>query len=243
MGIREVRRLRGEMGRAMFFEGPGERICNVRKTGLTHGEDTNISLPEIKRIPGRFRNPLGKYRLSISAACDNCGKCVEICPYEVYRKGARKPRVINEQFCLGTGCIKKSFCCIPACPKNAITVRPNPSFEVLGDKRWTPDLLASTWHMAETGEVPHQDLNYKTGDTGGGFDKIRFVFPKENDSKVADETVSTSIEDEPLGRRETESDHSDPLLFRRHVLRLREHRFHALEGEGRESPGHVLLHR
>jgi glutamate synthase domain-containing protein 2 len=48
--------------------------------------------------------------------------------------------------------------------------------------------------MAETGEVPHQDLNYKTGDTGGGFDKIRFVFPKENGSKVADETISTSIE-------------------------------------------------
>ncbi len=51
--------------------------------------------------PGRFRNPIGKYRVSISAACDNCGKCVDLCPHEVYRKGARKPRVINEHFCVG----------------------------------------------------------------------------------------------------------------------------------------------
>ena len=150
--------------------------------------------PEIKRTPGRFRNPLGKYRVDLSSACDNCGKCVELCPYEVYRTGARRPRIVNEQFCLGTGCVKKSFCCIPACPKRAISVRPNPSFEALGDKRWTADLLASTWHMAETGEVPHQDLNYKTGDTAGGFDKIRFVFPKDKRKKVSDSTISTAIE-------------------------------------------------
>ena len=150
--------------------------------------------PEIRRTPSRFRNPIGKYRISIGAACDNCGKCVDLCPHEVYRKGARRPRVINEQFCLGTGCSKESFCCIPGCPKKAIAVRPNPSFEVLGDNRWTADLLASTWHMAETGEVPYQDLNYKTGAAYGGFDKIRFVFPRENNAKVAEETVSTAIE-------------------------------------------------
>jgi glutamate synthase domain-containing protein 2 len=73
-------------------------------------------------------------------------------------------------------------------------VRPNPGFEMLGDKRWTADLLASTWHMAETGRVPHQDLNYKTGETGGGFDKIRFVVGKENGKKISTEAVSTSIE-------------------------------------------------
>jgi glutamate synthase domain-containing protein 2 len=42
--------------------------------------------------------------------------------------------------------------------------------------------------------MPHQDFNYKTGDTGGGFDKIRFVFPKENGGILSPETVSTSIE-------------------------------------------------
>jgi glutamate synthase domain-containing protein 2/NAD-dependent dihydropyrimidine dehydrogenase PreA subunit len=153
-----------------------------------------FTFPEAKRTPGRFRNPIGKYRVTISAACDNCGKCVNTCPYGVYRKGARKPRVINEQFCLGTKCSDESFCCVSICPKKAIEVRLNPSFEVLGDKRWTPDLLASTWHMAETGEVPYQDLNCKTGDTGGGFDKIRLVFPKDGGIEVADEEISTAVE-------------------------------------------------
>jgi glutamate synthase domain-containing protein 2 len=65
---------------------------------------------------------------------------------------------------------------------------------MLGDKRWTADLLGSTWHMAETGGVPHQDLNYKTGDTSGGFDKIRFVFPEGNGAKTPEESISTAIE-------------------------------------------------
>jgi glutamate synthase domain-containing protein 2/NAD-dependent dihydropyrimidine dehydrogenase PreA subunit len=150
--------------------------------------------PEAKRTPSRFRNPIGKYRVTIAAACDNCGRCVELCPYGVFRAGARRPKVINEQFCLGTKCTEQSFCCINACPKKAINVRPNPGFELLGDKRWPADLLASTWHMAETGEVPHQELNYKTGDTAGGFDKIRFVFPKENGTKASADAVSTAIE-------------------------------------------------
>jgi glutamate synthase domain-containing protein 2/NAD-dependent dihydropyrimidine dehydrogenase PreA subunit len=153
-----------------------------------------FSFPEVKPIPGRFRNALGKYRVTISAACDNCGICVETCPYDVYRAGARKPKVINEQFCLGSKCTKETFCCIPKCPKNAISVRLNPSFEVLGDKRWTPDLLASTWHMAETGEVPYQDLNTKTGDTGGGFDKIRLLFPRDTQTKIKADEVSTAIQ-------------------------------------------------
>ncbi len=153
-----------------------------------------FALPKVKQTPSRFRNPIAKYRVAIAAACDNCGKCVELCPFGVYRRGARKPRVINEQFCLGAKCTKESFCCVPACPKKVITVRLNPSFEVLGDRRWTADLLASTWHMAETGEVPHQDLNYKTGDSGGGFDKIRFVFPRTNGAKSAAVGISTAIE-------------------------------------------------
>jgi len=150
--------------------------------------------PTAKRTPSRFRNAIGKHRVFISNACDNCGKCLELCPYEVYREGARKPRVVNEQFCLGKACLKESFCCVPACPKKAITVRLNPSVEVLGDRRWTPELLLSTWHMAETGEVPYQDLNYKTGDSGGGFDKIRLVFPKANGAKRTIRGISTAIE-------------------------------------------------
>ncbi len=156
--------------------------------------EQTFTFPEIKRTPSRFRNPIAKYRVTITTACDNCGKCVGLCPYGVYRAGARRPKVINEQFCDGTSCTDKAFCCVAACPKKAIDVRPNPAFELLGDRRWPADLLASTWHMAETGEVPHQDLNYKTGDTAGGFDKIRFVLPKENGTNLSADSISTAIE-------------------------------------------------
>ena len=149
--------------------------------------------PEVKRAPTRFRHALGKYRLVIQKACDNCGLCLTLCPYGVYRPGAKRPRPEQDYLCLGPACQKNDFYCIPRCPKEAITLNPNPSFEVLGDKRWTADLLASHWYMAETGEVPFQGLNYKTGDSGGGFDKLRILFPAEKPPKGPEEGISLSL--------------------------------------------------
>ena len=150
--------------------------------------------PKVKDAPSRFRNALSRYRLKINNDCDNCGICLKVCPYKVYKAGSKKPRIAAEHLCLGPSCEKNDFFCVAACPKKAISLIINPSFEVLGDKRWTGDLLASTWHMAEKGEVPYQGLNYRTGDTGGGFDKIRFVLPKEKAEDIPDEQISTSIE-------------------------------------------------
>jgi len=149
--------------------------------------------PEPKRTRTRFRAPLSKYRLTIRAACDNCGICIETCPYRVYAPGSRHPRIQDEHFCLGPACQKNSFCCVTRCPKAAIKVWPNPSFPILGDRRWTAELLAGTWHMAETGEPPHTDLNYRTGASGGGFDKLRLVFPRRR-GEVRPEEVSTAIQ-------------------------------------------------
>jgi glutamate synthase domain-containing protein 2 len=157
------------------------------------GLGNGFVFPEIKRTRTRFRNPLTKYRISIGPECDNCGYCIDLCPFHVYAKGSKRPRITDEHFCLGPACEKTSFSCIGRCPRSAITVRPNPSFEVLGDRRWTADLLASTWHMAETGTIPHADLNYKTGDSGGGFDKIVFLMPALKDKNTT-EGISTAIE-------------------------------------------------
>ena len=151
------------------------------------------TLPKAKPTPTRFRNPLSKYRVRIDAACDNCGECVKCCPYGVFRKGARRPKVIGDHLCIGPACEKEAFCCVSRCHVKAIKIAVNPSFEMLGDRRWTAELLASSWYMAETGKLPYQGLNYKTGDSGGGFDKIRFVFPKEN-GKVKPEEVSCEVE-------------------------------------------------
>ncbi len=155
-------------------------------------QKSGFIFPEAKRTRARFRNPISKYRIAIGPQCDNCGICIDVCPHQVYTIGSRRPRILNEHFCLGPACEKNSFCCLSRCPKAAITLRPNPSFEVLGDRRWTAELLAGTWHMAETGETPPTDLNYKTGASGGGFDKLRLVYP-QNKNRTRPEEISTAI--------------------------------------------------
>ena len=157
-------------------------------------EEKAFVFPEIKEAPSRFRNALGKYRVSVSKACNNCGLCLELCPYGVYKKGMKRPKAASYHLCLGFPCAQNDFYCVNKCPQKAISLTLNPSFEVLGDRRWPGDLLAGTWHMAATGNVPHQGLNYKTGDSNGGFDKLRFVFPKTSNKETVEDEISTAIE-------------------------------------------------
>ncbi|HEX2965291.1 MAG TPA: glutamate synthase-related protein, partial [Syntrophorhabdaceae bacterium] len=156
-------------------------------------EKNDFTFPAVKEVPSRFRNALGKYRIIIRKTCTNCGVCIQTCPHGVFKKGVRRPKAASDHLCLGPSCTINQFCCVTRCPEKAISLTPNPSFEVLGDKRWPGDLLASTWHMAATGKTPHQELNFKTGESNGGFDKIRFVFPRSTET-VREEEISTAIE-------------------------------------------------
>ena len=72
-----------------------------------------------------------------------------------------------------------------------------PSPEALGDARWTDELILSTWYMAETGKVP-SDMNYKTGSSDGGFDRLGFQFLPEQEWLEHSEQIDTTI---PLNRR------------------------------------------
>jgi glutamate synthase domain-containing protein 2 len=86
------------------------------------------------------------------------------------------------------------------CPVDAIKIEMDPQWKTLGDFRWTPDLIVSTWHQAETGETPTGNMEHKTGSSGGGFD--RFDFMIENSAPVSSteaERIDTSI---CLNRRE-----------------------------------------
>ncbi len=69
--------------------------------------------------------------------------------------------------------------------------------EALGDARWTDELILSTWYMAETGKVP-EGMNYKTGKSGGGFDKLEFKFLNEDNWLPHDDSITTDL---PLNRR------------------------------------------
>jgi glutamate synthase domain-containing protein 2/ferredoxin len=144
-------------------------------------EDT---YPEAVHTPSRFRNPIGKYRLHRTSACTGCGTCVELCPYGVHVLRRGMVLVEHAYRCVGPDCPEP---CYRACPENALSLRRNRDFDALGDFRWTADLLTSTWHMAEYGRVPDAGLEYKTGNSGGGFDKLRLLLPKKEKKERPEE--------------------------------------------------------
>ncbi len=67
----------------------------------------------------------------------------------------------------------------------------------LGNKRWTGELILATYEQALTGELPGNGLEYRMGNSGGGFDVLGW---READgfSKVDEDSVDLSI---PLNKR------------------------------------------
>ncbi|MGD8604055.1 MAG: FMN-binding glutamate synthase family protein [Anaerolineales bacterium] len=68
----------------------------------------------------------------------------------------------------------------------------------LGDKRWTPELILSTWIQAETGRPPERDLEYHRGQSGGGFDRLVFKDLPQAQRLPEQELVDLSLD---LNRR------------------------------------------
>jgi glutamate synthase domain-containing protein 2 len=62
--------------------------------------------------------------------------------------------------------------------RNGLEVLPSlryPISSALGDKRWTAELILATYEQATTGKPP-TTLEYKVGNSGGGFDRLGFKF-------------------------------------------------------------------
>jgi glutamate synthase domain-containing protein 2/NAD-dependent dihydropyrimidine dehydrogenase PreA subunit len=150
---------------------------------------------EARTAPPRYRNPIGKFRVRRDLNCLACGRCVEACPNGVHQRpaGYRLPIRPMDYRCIGPDCAKTDHYCVAACPNGALTVGENPTFETLGDYRWTPDLLVSTWHMAETGQAPPAFLESEVGASGGGFDKLRFRYPAAPPKDLRPEDISTEL--------------------------------------------------
>ena len=156
----------------------------------------NFKLPEIVETPTRFRNPIGKYTIRRNARCISCGLCAELCPYGVHPRydNYSRPLRPKDSRCIGFKCKKNDFFCIDRCPEQALTLRRNPILDTLGDYRWTAEMLIGHWEMAEIGNSPVVDLEYNLGNSGGGFDKIRFKVPDPSDYlDLRDEDIDTSI--------------------------------------------------
>jgi glutamate synthase domain-containing protein 2 len=100
--------------------------------------------------------------------------------------------VKNHYRCVGADCPEP---CTDACPVKALSLKRNPNFDALGDFRWSPDLLVSSWHMAEFGDPPPSGLEYKVGASGGGFDKLRILVKKEtaDPRDIPDDAVDVGV--------------------------------------------------
>ncbi|MBI2836819.1 MAG: alpha-hydroxy-acid oxidizing protein [Acidobacteria bacterium] len=202
MGLREVRRLRGETGRAIFYEDAekefvaalGRTVEGPRIVPLVN-EPAPPPLAASKSLP--FHTIPHKWIVQRSDACKGCGVCVASCPYEVHewKTGYRKPENPVSHRCIGPECKTNDFFCVANCPESALAVKPDPQWAALGDFRWTADLLVSTWQQAERGEPVANGLNDRTGNSGGGFDRLDFVSDR---SAPRPREISTAI---PLNLR------------------------------------------
>jgi len=161
------------------------------------------AVEELKRLlpgPQAYKSFLSKYLVKVSDACIDCGICVEVCPYGVHerKEGHLHLELPKSQRCIGEACATQPFYCVKHCPVEAITVERNPLLDMMGNPRWTAELLLSTFQMAETGRAPENGLEYRIGHSGGGFDILEFAFqegPQEASSLTG---ISTAI---PLNRR------------------------------------------
>lgn len=156
-----------------------------------------MELPEVVETPSRFRNTIGKYVIKRNSRCISCGLCAELCPHGVH------PRydVYNTPFfprnhkCIGFACKGNDFFCVDRCPEQALTLRKNPILETLGDYRWPAEMILGHWEMAETGDLPQVNLEYSLGNSGGGFDKIRFKHPDPQAYlDLPDEEIDTGLD-------------------------------------------------
>jgi glutamate synthase domain-containing protein 2/ferredoxin len=146
-------------------------------------------------MPDRYRNALGKYKVNRSADCVGCGDCAKLCPEGVHVKPdgytfSLRPR---DHLCIGPACAKTDHYCVTKCTKKALSLARNPTVDTMGDPRWTADLILSTWHMAETGHAPKAGLEHRTGESGGGFDRLDFSFPA-SPNQVDPTQIDTSLD-------------------------------------------------
>ena len=167
---------------------------NTLKTRVHQTEVIRQTIP----TPPRYRNEIAKYIIRRNDHCVRCGKCVELCPRGVHvdKAGYKyfpEPRLDQ---CIGPACEGTDHYCVEQCPESALSMIENPMMKVLGDYRWTADMILATWKMAETGERPSADFDfeYQCGASGGGFDRLRFKFPDKPPVEIPADEIDTVID-------------------------------------------------
>ena len=194
MGIRDVRRLRGETGRAVFADAarkdflerlkrkPPEptvaaskwvRAADAESCALRRSAPTMPPEQERANAGVRFPFRIGFHRVIVDRSrCTDCGICADTCRYKVHRRTDGKASLDEPVHarCIGPGCLNNDWCCVHVCPWEALRVEQDPVEKVLGDRRWTAALVRETWKQALTGAPPSETDAAITGSSAGGFD-------------------------------------------------------------------------
>jgi glutamate synthase domain-containing protein 2/formate hydrogenlyase subunit 6/NADH:ubiquinone oxidoreductase subunit I len=182
MGIRDVRRLRGERGRAIFAAEARDDFRRRLERGASPAAALvpplggPPELPASGTAPHRFPVRIGRWRVVVDRArCVDCAICEATCREGVHRRSPGKLHLDEPRHdrCLGPPCRDEhDWCCLPACPVEALSLEPDPSSEVLGDRRWTGGMIRSTAERATRPPSSGAEPMPRTGASGGGFDAL-----------------------------------------------------------------------
>jgi len=163
MGLRDVRRSRGETGRAIFADKAyinfKERLKKRPKKGffskVPHTGLKEVGPIQTDDIPDRFPSKPGAWRIVVDhSRCTDCCLCVDSCKYGVHRRIEGKISLEEplHSRCIGISCKNNDWCCVHVSPRGtSLEIIKDPVDSVLGDSRWTPELLRETWQMARNG--------------------------------------------------------------------------------------------
>lgn len=71
----------------------------------------------------------------------------------------------------------------------------------MGDARWSADLIFSTWFQAENGHPPKNGLEYRKGDSLGGFDRLDFKVLSKEKQLQEDPDLTLSLNTRGTGKK------------------------------------------
>ncbi len=164
-------------------------------------------------VPNRFQPITKSGVIAWEEGCLKCARCVKKeCVYKVYEKRDLNARQMLDS--LDTVC-KDCFRCVQGCPNRLIQKGMSPTYKVMGDSYWTPEIISNLWFQAESGRIPVSGAGYGGPFTGPGFDSMwtdmsEIVRPTR-DGIHGREYISTTVD---LGRklRNLEFDEQGRLL-------------------------------
>jgi len=183
MGLREVRRLRGELGRCMFqAELEREAFGEIRP--IEKSQTDAGAWPAIREEQDRTVVDVAAVRAAVAPT--DVAPAVGGHAHRLPAGASLEAQIVAKH----TSAIHRGFALLPTLEFG----RP----PAMGDPRWTSDLILATWQQAGTGRVPEDGLEYRVGRSDGGFDRLDFAFLPPDRWVPGGTPIVTSI---PLNRR------------------------------------------